>query len=1198
MIDSWIIVSAALAYLSALFLIAWLGDRRTAIRPDARGRPAVYALSLAIYCTSWTFFGSVGLAATTGLDFIPVYLGPIIFFAVGWPFLIRIVRVAKSQNTTSIADFLAARYGKSQGLAALVTIICVLGIVPYIALQLKAVSLSVETIISSHAPGALGQQSFVVGDIAFSVAMLMAVFAVLFGTRHIDATEHQEGLILAVATESIVKIACFMAVGIYVTWGMFDGLADLYAKAAASPRIAGLFQRGIDPGYWLASTFLSFACIILLPRQFHVSVVESNSEHEIRRAAWLFPLYLVLINLFVVPIAVAGLLTFPAGTVDVDTFVLALPLKAGAPVATLLAFIGGLSAATAMVIVSSVTLSVMVCNGIAVPFILFRRQAEGEEKGDRAGEALGPLLITIRRVVIFSVLALAFVFYWAFGKSVALVSIGLLSFAAIAQLAPAFFGGLIWRRATARGAIAGLSSGFAVWGYTLLLPWVIKAGWGPRSILQDGPFGIGALRPEMLINVTMHPLTHGVLCSMLANGLAYVVVSLMKAPEPIERLQANIFIPDDQPRGTLPAFRLWRTSVTVGDLQRTVARYLGAERAARSFKQYAAPRGAELLPHAEADIHILRFTETLLASAIGAPSSRLVLSLLLKRRSVGDQSSLRLLDDASEALQHNRDLLQSAIDQVPQGLAVFDRNLRLICWNRQFRELLELPPEFGRVGAPIHDILGFLAARGDLGTGRIELLVRDRVMKLTGTMETYQERRILGGKRVLEVRTSRMPLGGFVTTYSDITERVEAAEELERANETLERRVRERTAELTKVNQALAGAKAKADEANLAKTRFLAAASHDILQPLNAARLYTTSLVDRSAVNGAWRSDADSMAGEGAQALVRNIDASLESVEEILGTLLEISRLDAGQMPLERSTFAVQDLFEQMRREFEPAARETGLDLRIVATSTFVVSDRRLLRRMLQNLVSNAIKYTRQGKVLIGVRRRGATIVIEVADTGLGIAPEKQALVFKEFERLPETAASVKGLGLGLSIVERIGLALDHPVSLASMPGRGSAFFLVLPAGDPAAAEPRPVGSRAPGPSLRHLTVLCIDNEPAILSGMRALLGTWGLSALTAASGTEAITMLQQAGVPERMRMPDLILADYHLDHGTGIDAIRGIRSALGAEIAGVIITADTAPDTQLQVRQAGLTLLRKPLKAAALRALLAQASLVSMAAE
>lgn len=1177
MIDGWVILSAALMYLSFLFVVAHFGDRQARRKKYTSGRPTIYALSLAVYCTSWTFFGSVGLSATTGLDFLPVYIGPIIMIALGWPLLRRIVGLSKNQNITSIADFIAARYGKSLPLASIVTVIAVFGTLPYIALQLKAVSESVTTVIGPV--GIAADSMFVnspLGDMAFIIALAMALFAILFGTRHTDATEHQEGLMLAIAAESVVKILAFLLVGAFITFQMFGGLGPLYEKAAQNPEIVSLFGRGLNGGKWLTVTLLSMVCIILLPRQFHVAVVENNSEKEIRRAAWLFPIYLIVINLFVVPIAIAGLLMFPEGNVSADMFVLALPLAAGSEIVTLVAFVGGLSAATAMVIVATVALSIMVSNDLVVPLLLRRGQLAGSDRED-----MSTLLLNIRRSSIFAILILAYAFYRMIGDSFALASIGLLSFSAIAQFAPAFFGGLIWRRATARGAIAGIVCGFAVWAYTLLLPSFINSGWMSPDILQHGPFGLGLLRPQILFNIEFEPISHGVFWSLLINIVAYVTASLLRAPLPIERLQANIFIQDELHRPQTPGFRLWRTAITVEELQKTVARYLGEERANRSFAEFAAGQQEELHPHEEADVHLLRFAEHLLASAIGAASSRLVLSLLLRRKAVGVKSALKLLDDASEAIQYNRDLLQSALDQVRQGISVFDNNMRLICWNRQFREILDLPPQFGRVGVPLDEIIRFGAERGDLGPGTVEDIIADRVQKYVVTQETFQER--LGGGDagpVIEVRTNSMPQGGIVTTFTDITERVEAADALARANETLERRVHERTVELTTVNSELGKAKAKADEANLDKTKFLAAAGHDILQPLNAARLYTTTLVERR------------KKGEESR-LLRNVDASLESVEDILNALLDISRLDTGAMKPEFGVFPIDALLEQLERDFDPIAKERDLGFSVQTSSLFVRSDRKLLRRVLQNLISNAIKYTEHGRVLLGCRRRHGHIEVQIHDTGPGIQRKDQGLIFKEFQRLDSNAAGTQGLGLGLSIVERIGRVLDHKINLHSIPGQGSVFSVTIPVAEPVASTAIHEDRQLPAGHIAGTTILCIDNEIDILDGMEALLTGWGCDVVTATGSLSAVDQVREPEIN-----PDIVLADYHLEDETGVDAVAAIREAAGYDVPAVIITADRSPEVEELVRELGMQILRKPLRPAALRAVMAQIRIRYAAAE
>ncbi len=1178
MLESWQIAALAVTYIGALFAIAWAGDRFYRPRQDSAGRPVIYALSLAVYCTSWTFFGSVGLAAATGYDFIPIYLGPIFVFVFGTPLLLRIVRLAKSQNITSVADFMAARYGKSPAVAALVTAVAVFGVMPYIALQLKAVAVSVDTLLGASPLSGLGISTWFGIDTAFVVALGLAVFAVLFGTRHIDATEHQDGLVLAIAAESIVKLAAFLIVGLYVVFGMLGGIGAIYSKLHDTAALQAVFGRGLNGGAWMTMTLLSTICIVLLPRQFHVTVVENKSEHELRRASWLFPLYLVLINIFVVPIAMAGLLMLPPSAAG-DMYVLALPLKAEAQTIAVLTFLGGLSAATAMVIVESVALAIMISNSFVVPWMVRRQMLSSAP-----GEDVAHILLRIRRVAIFAILLLGYLVYRALGQAQGLAAIGLIAFAAIAQLAPAFFGGLFWRRATARGAIAGIVVGTVLWAYTLLLPWIGKAGWLPMSLIEDGPFGIGLLKPQALLYLKFEPLTHGVLLSLLGNLTAYIFVSLLRIPEPVERMQARIFVQDDLSRpAQTPAFRLWRTSTTVGDLQQAAGRYLGHERAQRSFDEFARGRSIRLSQDQEADVAIIRFTERLLTSAVGAASARLVLSLLVKRSDVKrgelpDQSALRLLDDATEAIQHSRDLLQSALDQVRHGLSVFDADMHLVCWNRQFRELLDLPTDFGRVGMPLERILRHCAERGDFGPGPIDRSVGDRLTKLAITSEVFQER--FGG-RILEIRTSPMPQGGIVTTYSDITERVEAAAALERAKQTLERNVAERTTQLVDANNALEIARAKADGANQDKTRFLAAASHDILQPLNAARLYASSLSERQP------------AGVEGQ-LARNVDSALEAVEDIIGALLDISRLDAGQLKPDMAAVSIAELVQQVAVEFEPMARQKGLDLRFVPTGLWVMSDRRMLRRVLQNLVSNALKYTRTGRVLIGCRRAGDAVDLVVVDTGPGIPQSKQALIFKEFHRLEETAAEVQGLGLGLSIVERICRMLDVPIVVRSAPGRGTSFSVRLPRAATGISARRLEAPLPLAGDLGGLIVLAIDNERQVLDGMKTLLGGWGVTILLATSADDAVDVLSAARV-----RPDVILADYHLDDGaTGLQAVDRIRSAIGVAVPATIITADYSAEVQQEIRRAGLAQLRKPLKAAMLRALLSQHALRRTAAE
>lgn len=1170
------VVVVALIYVGALFAIAWFGDRRGLFLGHGASSglrsfisPAVYTLSLAVYCTSWTFFGGVGTAVRSGYLFLGLYFGPVLLYTLGLPLLLYVIRLSKKHNLTSIADFLAARYSKNQPLAAVVSVSLVIAMLPYIALQLKAISVSVEILLGSELLRTGPSPTPTFDGTSLLIALALAAFAILFGTRHSDASEHQRGLVVAVAAESIVKLIAINAVGIFAIYWFFPDIGEFYQRATQHETINRIFGSGIDGGQWLTITILSFAGALLLPRQFHVGVVENRSERDVRHAAWMFPLYLVLINLMVVPIAISGVVFFLPNTIDPDFFVLSLPIFADAPVMTLIAFLGGISAATAMVIVEAVALAIMICNGLVVPFLLKQRVFDMLPRASVTQQ-----LLLIRRVAIVAILLMSYVVFRLLVGSQNLASLGFISLTAVAQIAPPFLGGLMWSHANVRGALAGLCAGFTMWVYTLLVPWIADAGWISPALLTEGPFGLAFLRPQALFNFQFDPLTHGVFWSLFANIVAFVTVSRVWSTTHGELLYAQRFLDLDRSFDVTPAkndeLEPVKVSVTVGELLAGIERYLGPDRARIAFKDYAEKRGVELSESAEADVGLFRLAEYLLSSSIGPASARLVLAVQLKGDNLSTSSTRKLLDDASEALQYNRDLLQLAIDQVRHGLCVFDNDMRLICWNRQFCALLDLPAEMVRVGLPLDKILYLIAERGDFGPGDPTGLAMERVRRLAVTRETFQENITASdGHRVLEIRTSPMPQGGIVTTFSNITDRIEAARLLEKANAGLEQRVRERTAELLQVNDELEEAKAKAVAANLDKTRFLAAAGHDILQPLNAARLYSSTLIELSL--------PEKEAG-----LAESVGSSLSAVEEIIAALIEIARLDAGQLKPEIIDISLDKLFQQLKLEFEPLAQQKGIDLRVAKTSVVVKSDRRMLRRVLQNLVSNAIKYTRSGCVLLGVRRVDEAVRIVVVDTGPGIPADKQAVIFHEFQRLEGAGSQISGLGLGLSIVERICRMLDTEIELKTTPGAGSNFGFKVPVSRYAPVlEPTQTSKLKPG-TLQGRTVLCIDNEPQVRDSMRELLEAWGCEVLLADSVKSSVLTVKSA-----KKRPDVILADYHLDLGTGVQSIKAIADELDCRPPAIVITADYSPEVRNDVQDNGIGLLQKPVRAAALRALI-----------
>ncbi|MEL7272361.1 MAG: ATP-binding protein [Pseudomonadota bacterium] len=1157
--QAWGIAALAIGYLLFLFVVASWADRRARRSGggDAvgkrRNRSVIYALSLAIYCTSWTFFGSVGMATLSGLDFLAIYLGPLLVVTLGHRLLLHIINVAKRERITSVADFIASRYGKSTAVGAFAAVIAVLGTVPYIALQLKAISTSVDAMVNRYQP-ALGAMEVQPVATSLFVSAMLALFAILFGTRHADATEHQDGLVLAVALESIIKLVAFLAVGLFVTFSLFGGIGDLVEQARASDYVMQSAFGEIHPARFAIMTVLSFFAFLLLPRQFHVAVVENRSEHEVRTARWLFPAYLVLINLFVLPVAAAGMVIY-GQLVSPDSYVLALPLEAGQWGISVLVFIGGLSAATAMVIVACVALGIMISNNIVLPLMLRASSNGGAGQRLSAVRGMESVLLRIRRTAIFIIMVLAYGYFQVAEDSAALSSIGLLSFAAIAQFAPSFLLGLVWRRPTTVSALAGMGAGFAAWIYTLFLPTVL----GPdNSLLTLGPWGIDWLRPQALFGFEAEPLNHGVIVSLLANTLAYCLATFIRRPRPLERHQAGSFFVLG--RNANRTFRLEGGQVELNELKHVVSNYLGPERSQRAFDDYFNSRGERQQGRAIAGDEAIAHAEQVLASAIGAASSRLVISLLLQKHEPAGESTIRLLDDASEALQQNRDLLQTALDQVEQGISVFDNGFTLSNWNAQFRPLLGLPVTLGQAGMPLSLIAEAIAERVDGPEDMTRALLEADKPFVVQLHES---------DRVLEVQSKAMPDGGLVVWWNDITEQANAANALQLANETLENRVRQRTEELTRLNGDLASARAVAEAANIGKTKFLAAVGHDILQPLNAARLYASSLVER-------------LESGPHENLARNIDVSLESVEDILGAVLAISKLDSGALTPSIATFEAARLLDRLKVEFAPIAAQKGLKLIIRSNDFHVTSDYSLLRRLLQNLVSNAIKYTAHGTVTVDAKVQRNQLVFAVGDTGAGISPADQQIIFDEFKRLEGGRQVAEGLGLGLSIVKRLAATLDHPIALTSAPGQGSTFCVTVPLAVPKtkALSQTPKKTAMPA-AMAGPTVLCVDNEPRILDGMKTLLGGWGCTVHTFDRTVDLLSHLEG-------KTADLLIADYHLDGETGLDTIAATRNRMGADFPCILITADRSAALRTQANALEITLLNKPLKPAALRATLA----------
>ncbi len=687
MLTAPLIVITSFAYVGLLFAIAYYGDKRADAGRSIIANPYIYALSLAVYCTSWTFYGSVGRAATSGIGFLPIYLGPTLMAALWWYVMLKIIRISKQNRITSIADFIASRYGKSHVLGGLVTIIAVVGIIPYIALQLKAISNTFFIVLQYPEVVMPDKQSapLFLGDNTFYIAMMLAAFTILFGTRHLDATERHEGLVAAVAFESLVKLLAFIAVGLFVTFSLYDGFDDIFSRVSQSTELTSLLTFGQGTGNyttWASLTFLSMAAIMFLPRQFQVTVVENVDERHLTKAIWLFPLYLLAINIFVLPIAFGGLLHFPGGSVDADTFVLTLPITEGRPWLALFAFIGGLSAATGMVIVETIALSTMVCNDLVMPVLLRMKALRLTERLDLSG-----LLLGIRRGAIVLILVLGYLYFYLAGEAYALVSIGLISFSAVAQFAPAIIGGIFWKGGTRTGAVCGLAAGFLVWTYTLLLPSFAKSGWLPITFLSHGLFGTDLLRPQHLFGLSgLDDITHCLFWSMLANIGCYVGVSLIKGPSAAEHGQATVFV-DALKHAAAAGSRFWRGSASVNDLLALLGRFLGPERAREAFAAYARSRGAKSVGALAADASLVHHAESLLAGAIGSASARVMVASVVEEEPLDRDEVMNIIDEASQVLAYSRQL-----EQKSRELESATNELRSA--NRRLQELDRLKDDF------------------------------------------------------------------------------------------------------------------------------------------------------------------------------------------------------------------------------------------------------------------------------------------------------------------------------------------------------------------------------------------------------------------------------------------------------------------------------------------------------------------------
>jgi signal transduction histidine kinase/Na+/proline symporter len=1078
MLTAWSILTVALIYVLGLFAIAYYGDRQARAGRSIIDSPVIYSLSLAVYCTSWTFYGSVGRAVASGVGFLPIYLGPTLMALLWWFILRKTVRIAKANNITSIADFLGSRYGQSALLGAVVAVITVVGITPYIALQLKAISQTFE-VLRRYPAVALelvpsASHPFY-ADTAFGTAIILTLFGIMFGARDLDSSRRHEGLVATIAFESLVKLLAFLAVGLFVTYGAFEGFVDVFARVAVRPEYAPFL--GGDPAFsygdWAALTWLSMMAIMFLPRQFHMAVIGNTREAHIKTAMWMFPAYLLLINVFVLPIAFGGLLTFPqAPATAADYFVLTLPMAHHQQWLALFAFIGGISAATGMVIVESIALSTMILNNLVVPWFV------------RLGMTrdISGLLINAKRVAIALTIFLGYAYYHLIGESYTLVNIGLISFAAVAQFAPAFFGGLYWRAATRQGALAGLSAGFLIWFYTLLLPSFVRSGWVPESLVTAGPFGIGWLRPEQLFGVTVMGFwSNTVFWSLAFNATVFVLVSLYGRPSTLEMTQAERFVGVFEREPSRLLAPVAGHALTPEGLEELVAKFTGREKAQAAFAAFCATRGIRDRQRlTETDRRdLLEFAERTLSGAVGTASAQAIIEGVGQVATGRFEAIFDVFGKVSQSLEQSQEDLQRRVRE----LSLLNEATRRVAstLDRQrmmdgIVDLLSREFEFDILTVRLRDADGCLRIKSHAGLPPgVDLSRGEAVSRDTYFGECFLEGRVIVVEDATLIRKPLVfptpdapaprsfvhaPIAieehpiGVLSAYSTTghvyfspeflqffrtlagqlglgLQNAHLYRELGDLSRALEEKVRQRTAELEEANRRL-------KELDRLKSDFVSTVSHELRTPLTSIRSLSESLLTHGDIPRARQEQLLTIIAQESQRLSRMINQ-----------LLDLSRIEAGKMEWRMETLDLSEVVAHAMQTNRALFDDKGIGLTAEASdgAVQVVADRDKIIQVLTNLLSNAAKFTaRGGRVWVRTSQENGQAVVEVEDTGVGIPAEQIETIFERFRQVGDTlTAKPEGAGLGLPISREIVQYHGGSLTVRSAVGRGSCVRMTLP---------------------------------------------------------------------------------------------------------------------------------------------------------
>ena len=1168
MFSNWLLVSVSIGYIGLLFLIAYLGDKYKN-RLKVKQQTIIYALSLGVYCTSWGFLGTTAQAANHSFTYFSVYLAPILLFVFAWPFIQRIIKTSLQLKITSIADLLSARFGKSQNLAVIITLVVLIGTMPYIALQLKAIIYSYQ-ILQETSDLPLWQLGLI-------VSIILSVFTIIFGIRTIDITERHPGVMVAIAFESLVKLIAFLAVGLFVCFFIYDSPMTIWELSKDSISLEEQFSGNSLIGLF-GLLIIGISAFLCFPRQFQVMFVEIKDEKSSSMARWLLPIYVLVFAFFAGPLGLAGKLNY-GDSLEADAYVLFLPAFNGQLWLSLFAFLGAVSAASSMVIVTTIALSTMLSNEIVFPLMFkFSRQQHHNFHHFQSQ------LLLIRKALVLVVVFLSYGLL-LISPPDTLSSLGEVAFGAIAQIGPALFVAFYWRKETLAGVIAGISSGFIIWATFNLLP---------QLGLYNHP----------LLNSDLPKTTVVTLVGLLVNVITLCFVSLLTGQSIREQMQSKFFYKDrKKTQWSLPI----QPKVDIVELEFLVARFIGQEKASSCFKKFHSTHKSN--NNKEYNEAVLFHAETTLARVLGSASAKLVTSLAVSSRGIAfDQVAKLVEDNSSQQLEFSRTVLQSAIENVSEGISVIDSDLKLVAWNKRYLDIFNYPDNFIYIGCPVSQLVHFNISQQGYFIQDIDLQVEKRIQYMKDGSRHNSEYKLKNGKSI-HIEGNPIPGGGFVMIFSDITKYRQTEKVLKDENSDLESRVRFRTAELEHANKELAmanyelaQAQEKAEQAHVKKSQYLKACSHDLLQPLSAARLFSSSISLSPRVTDDEREQ------------IKQIDNSLEIANSLLLDLNEIARIESGNITPSIAPVEVKQLFSMLTSEFNALTDEYQVEFHCQPSKLYIASDITLLARIIQNFLSNAFRYAHtsekntQSKVLLGCKRQGRNLAIQVFDNGPGIPKDKQQQVFEQFTQLNSSnVIGPKGLGLGLNIAQSLAKILKHRITLKSQEGSGCLFSVNVPIVSATTAIKEKVMPSA-SMSLQSVGVLCIDNEQSILNGMSKLLDAWQCNVFTAINAQQAKEVYAQ-----HEDEIDILLVDYQLtavkneninidtnavlnkNNGeqlsdneiNGIVLIKQLRAMSQYSLPAVLITATTDENLMAQAKQNNMGYLRKIIKPIALRSLM-----------